>query len=270
MIDVLLATYRPEPTWLDAQVKSVLAQKDVDVNLIKREDDSGLGASANFNELLRLSKSDYAAFCDQDDIWEEDKLRRQMGEMEQMEATFGENIPMLVFCDSLVVDSEMHSLGGTNLGNLGVDAKTGVAVNRLAMQNFIPGHSMLINAALRKLVGEIPSEAVMYDYWVALIAAAFGRIGFVKEPLVRYRQHQGNSLGQGRRSSGAVEFRRRLAANVKQAKAFVNRFGMKTPVPIVALARFDGMSWLGRRRAIVGNGLYKQGFVRNLILFALA
>ena len=42
MIDVLLATYRPQEAMLKAQVESIRAQTGVEVNLIRREDNSAV------------------------------------------------------------------------------------------------------------------------------------------------------------------------------------------------------------------------------------
>ena len=44
MIDVLLATYRPDPAMLKAQIDSIRAQRGVEVNVIRREDESGSGS----------------------------------------------------------------------------------------------------------------------------------------------------------------------------------------------------------------------------------
>ena len=69
MIDVLLATYRPQEAMLKAQVESIRAQTGVEVNLIRREDTEGLGACGNFSALLSESRAEYVAFSDQDDVW---------------------------------------------------------------------------------------------------------------------------------------------------------------------------------------------------------
>lgn len=39
------------------------------------------------------------------------------------------------------------------------------------------------------------SKIIMHDYWAALIAKVFGKIGFVNEPTMYYRQHGNNSVG---------------------------------------------------------------------------
>lgn len=270
MIDVLMATYRPREDWLREQVDSVLAQRDVQVNLVRREDAAGAGAAANFSALLRESKAAYVALCDQDDVWLPDKLAKSLARLRELEAECGAETPLLVFCDSALVDAGLHPLPGTNVSRQRVDVRRGLALNRLLVQNFIPGHAMLFNAALRARAGEVPPGAIMHDYWIALVAAAFGRIGFVDEPLALYRQHGRNVLGAATRSKDAGEFRGRLAANVAQARAFAARFGDETPACVRALARLGGAGWLARRRTIVRHGLWKHGLVRNLALLALA
>ena len=278
-IDVLLATCRPNEDWLKAQVDSIRAQEDVEVNLIRREDESGAGACANFSALLGQSRGEYAAFADQDDVWMPLKLAKSLAKMRELEADCGKATPILVFTDGLVADAELHPLRGTLLSRQGVDVVRGLGFSRLLMQNFIPGNAMLFNAALRERAGSVPADALMHDIWLALVAAAFGRIGFVDEPLYLYRQHARNVLGETasglrhavrRAGEGGGAFRTRLGANIRQARAFVERFGSAAPQEVRDLARFPEMLFLERRKALILHGLYKQGFIRNLALMLLA
>ena len=280
MICVLLATYRPDATMLSEQVESIRTQTDVAVKLISREDPDGAGAMANFAALLReadgeVSDSDYIALADQDDVWMPQKLSRQMAKMREMEAQLGKNTPILVFCDAMPVDKDLNPLGSSMLAWQGIDVEKGVRLPRLLMQNFISGNMMLMNAALLRKAGPVPADAIMHDSWIALVAAAFGKLAFVPEVLVKYRQHSKNVLGgtksgmahvMRRWSEGALAFRERLALNVRQAAALVERFGDESPACAKALAAFPAKSWLGRRLAIVRNGLWKHGFCRNLAL----
>ena len=279
MIDVLLATCRPDPDMLREQVDSIRSQRDVDVNLIRREDEEGAGAAANFSALLAESKASYVAFSDQDDVWHEDKLARMMECMSDLEARYGRDTPALVFCDSVVTDAELRPLPGTYLSRQRVDVVRGLSLPRLLMQNFIAGNLMLLNAALREKAGDVPFAALMHDSWIVLVAAAFGRIGFVNAPLLEYRQHGANALGAtessvahfGQRAcEGAAAFRSRLSANIAQAAAFVDRFGGASPECVRALANFPRIGYLGRRAAIFRHGLFKQGVLRNLALVLFA
>ena len=264
MIDVLLATYHPNPDWLVKQVESIRAQRDVDVHLLMREDMNGAGPLANFGELLKMSDSDYTAFSDQDDVWDSWKLAKMMGCMAKMETEHGRDMPILVFCDSRVTDEKLHFRPGTLITRSGIDVKKGMRLERLLMQNFISGHAMLFNAALRKMAGDIPSDAIMHDYWIALVAAAFGRIGFVGEPLVLYRQHCDNVVSADGRSRSVVEFKWKLHRNVLQARAFLDRYGGKCPDCVRALAMIDKSSWIKRRMIVLRYGLLKHGLMRNI------
>ena len=278
-IDVLLATYRPNADWLKAQIDSIRAQGDVEVNLIRREDEPGAGARANFSALLGESRGEYAALADQDDVWMPLKLAKSLAKMRELEADCGKNTPILVFTDGLVADAELHPLRGTMLSRQVVDVARGLDFSRLLMQNFIPGNAMLLNAALRERAGSVPADALMHDSWLALVAAAFGRIGFVNEPLYLYRQHQANALGATaagfghfvrRALEGRRAFRGRLQANVVQARAFVERFGAESPASAVALADLDGKNFFARRLELMRHRLYKHGLLRNMSLLAFA
>ena len=279
MIDVLLATYRPQEAMLKAQVESIRAQAGVEVNLIRREDTEGLGARGNFSALLSESRAEYAAFSDQDDVWLKDKLSKSLAKMRELESQHGKDVPLLVFCDGYVTDAELNRKPGTALSRQRVNVEKGLRFNRLLMQNFVAGNAMLFNAALREKAGAVPLRALMHDAWLILVAAAFGHIGFVDEPLYLYRQHGENVVGatdtgarhfMKRAREGASAFRARLAENADEASAFVERFGAESPQSAKALSTLPSCGWAERRFRIVRHGLFKQGLLRNLALLLLA
>lgn len=279
MIDVLLATYRPDAMLLKAQVDSIRAQKGVEINLLTREDADGSGAAQNFSALLSESHGAYVAFSDQDDVWADDKLAKSLKKMHELEREFGKDAPLLVFCDGYVTDADLNRMSGTVLSRQGVDVDKGLWFSRLLMQNFVAGTAMLFNAALREKAGFVPPEALMHDAWMILVASAFGHVGWVDAPLYSYRQHGDNVLGETtsgarhflrRAGEGVAAFRMRLAANIKEAEAFVARFGLAAPASARALATLPSCGWWTRRYRIIRHGLYKQGFARNISLFLFA
>lgn len=279
VIDVLLSTYRPDAALLTAQVDSIRTQRGVEVNLLCREDVEGLGAAQNFSALLSVSHGEYVAFSDQDDVWDEDKLAKSLEKIRELEREFGKEVPLLVFCDGYVVDSELNRMSGTVLSRQRVNIGKGLHFNRLLMQNFVVGNAMFFNAALREKAGAVPPEALMHDAWLILVAAAFGHVGWIDEPLYSYRQHGNNLLGETlsgakhflrRAREGLVAFRTRLAANAKEAEAFVERFGPQAPTAARALAILPSCSWWGRRFRVIRHGLYKHGLARNLSLLLFA
>jgi hypothetical protein len=61
----------------------------------------------------------------------------------------------------------------------------------------------MLNGALLRLVQDYAGpldDIIMHDWWLALIAMGCGRVGFVQEPLVYYRQHNSNVAGSVKRS----------------------------------------------------------------------
>ena len=100
-IFILLSTYNGA-RYLKAQLDSLFAQTYCSIEIIARDDDSNdetisilksynikildtkenLGAKESFAELLNYavvnSTSDYFMFCDQDDVWEKDKIEKNL------------------------------------------------------------------------------------------------------------------------------------------------------------------------------------------------
>ncbi len=278
-MDILLATYHPNELWLREQRESIWGQCGVEMNLIEREDVEGLGACQNFSALLSESRAEYVAFADQDDVWSLDKLLKCKKRLCEMEAQYGKNTPVLVFCDGFVVNEELVPSEGTVISRQRVNVEKGLAFSRLLMQNFIPGNAMLFNAALREKAGSIPNGVLMHDAWIALVASAFGHIGFVNEPLYKYRQHNINVLGLttadtrhflARIMEGKQAFCSRLERNIREADAFVSRFKEDSPAAALALSRFPTCNWFVRRYLFFKYRLWKHGFMRNLALFFCA
>lgn len=272
MIDVLIATRRPDPEMLKAQIDSIRAQRGVEVNIIRREDESGEGACANFAALLGESRADYAAFSDQDDVWLGDKLAREMGKMRELEARYGKGTPLLVFSDAKVVDAELNLLDESLFHRTRIDPRR-LLPRQLILQNVANGNTMLMNAALVRKASPIPQEAFMHDHWIMLVASVFGRIGFVEGPTVLYRQHGGNVIGGGkvdaayyrhRIGQGRAVLRQRLYADVAQAEAFAVRFGDAAPAAFQSMVGLRERPWPCRAASICRHGIFKNGLFRNL------
>ncbi len=272
MIDVLLATYCPNRAWLDQQKQSILGQEGVSVNLVCREDSNGDGGCANFSALLQSSFSDYVAFADQDDVWMPNKLKTCLDKMREMEELWGKESPLLVFSDAKVVDSELHQLSPSLFRRIKVCPYRNLP-RQLVLQNTAYGNTMLINAALRRLVCPIPADAVMHDHWTMLVASVFGHIAYVNEPLLLYRQHEKNIFGGpkvgglyfGRKIlQGRQLLRERIRADIGQVEAFVAHFGDAAPKEFRALVGLKSKPYVCRVYALLHNRVFKNGFLRNL------
>lgn len=277
MIDVLLATYKAPKEHFKAQVDSILAQVGVEVNLLQREDTKGIGTCRNFAALLKESTAEYVAFSDQDDVWMEGKLAREMKLMREMEEKYGKETPILVFSDVRVVDDDFNYLDLSLFTRSKIDPKR-IKPRQLVLQNVANGNTMLMNAALREKANPIPEGAFMHDHWVMLVAAVFGKIAYLNEPTLFYRQHKHNVLGGAKVDSkyfwhrfkqGRETLRKRLYANIRQAEAFAKRFGEKAPREILALQHLEERPWILRVMTLIRYRVFKNGLIRNLGTFAI-
>ena len=120
---------------------------------------------------------------------------RLMPKMKEIENGSAE-IPCLVHTDLEVVDQNLHMISPSFFRFSGLQAER-CALNQLLIQNIVTGCTMMINHALWELAAASVDEGqvLMHDWWFALIAAAVGRIGFIGQPLILYRQHGKNSVG---------------------------------------------------------------------------
>jgi glycosyltransferase involved in cell wall biosynthesis len=219
-IDILLATYNGQK-YLREQVDSILAQSNQDWQLLIRDDasdddtlsiikdyvakysdrvklieDDGchLGASLNFQRLLENSAAEYIMFSDQDDVWLPLKIEATLNLMKSTEKECP-NKPILVHTDLIVVDSRLNTIAKSTWKYQGISPEIGNDPNKVIFQNVATGCTIMINRKAKTISLPIPKEAVMHDWWLAINVAKYGKIVYVPDQLVLYRQHSNNLVG---------------------------------------------------------------------------
>lgn len=233
-------------------------------------------AGENFNHLLEASNADLIMFSDHDDVWMPDKISRTLERYQALAAECCKGTPILVFTDSSVVDPHLKRIADSSLAFQHLNPfKT--HLHNLILQNVATGNTMLLNRALVDLILPIPAAAVMHDHWIMLVAAAFGRIGYLEQSTLLYRQHKNNVYGAFHYSlfslfvklcQGRKEILKRFYQNTKQAAAFGQRYGRQLSPQdrkfFESLADLEHMGFLEKRLFLIQNHLWKQGFLRNL------
>lgn len=205
-----------------------------------------LGAAGNFLSLIRQSDADYVLLCDQDDIWEPDKIALLKEAMDGLEKTYGAETPLLVHSDCSLMDQEGSQTGESFFRHQGWDPEA-LTLPRLLVQNNVTGCTLMMNAPLQKLIAAHgkAKELFMHDWFIALTAASFGKIAFVNRPLTRYRQHGDNAIGASRqslprRALAALRSRdsakRRILLTYTHTKVFLRLYGDELPQPARRIA----------------------------------
>ncbi|MFA5514950.1 MAG: glycosyltransferase family 2 protein [Desulfuromonadales bacterium] len=306
-IEILLATHNGR-SYLAQQIDSILRQTFTDWRLLISDDASndgtrelarayaqahpgrirvidGLpqrgGACRNFAHLLRHSSADYVAFCDQDDCWHPDKLAASLEMMRALEKVHGKDGPVLVHTDLQVVDEGGRVMTPSFWRRQHLDPVRGRRLSHLLVQNVVTGCTMLINARLRDLCRSIPSGAIMHDWWIALVAAVFGRIAHLPQATVCYRQHPGNAIGAPgwncsfvfRRLCSPGTIRHSLQSTRRQAAVFMTHFAALLPARERRIIRFyaelEKENFFMRRIRICQFSFLKSGLLRNLAYLAM-
>ena len=180
------------------------------VSFTKRKTKSGSAAKhflTVLKELLEqgekgeIPEDSYVMFSDQDDLWHSDKVKKTLERMKQGEEEYGAETPLLVHCDMRVTGENGEELCPSYVRYQKMSPERN-SFRQLLVQNNVTGGAMMMNRALWKLIAHhpLPEHAVMHDQWIALAAAAFGKVIFLKEALYDYRQHGDNVLGAAKGS----------------------------------------------------------------------
>lgn len=220
-VDILMATYNGEKYLLD-MLDSIEKQTYESWTLIVRDDNSSDNtvkilekfqskypdkvklyvnspatgcARDNFLKLFNDAKSDYIMCCDQDDYWLSNKIEVTLQKMKSIEKKDAK-IPALVHTDLYVVDQGLNMVNNSFFKFTILPKKLN-GLQDLLIQNTITGCTMMINAALKKLLCKEfnKDNIIMHDWIAGMLAISFGKIGFVDQATIKYRQHGGNVVG---------------------------------------------------------------------------
>ena len=219
-VDILLATYNGEK-YIREQIDSILNQTYKEFRLLISDDGStdgtrdilneykakddrieifmqeeNLGVVKNFEFLLKKVEAKYYMFSDQDDIWKDEKIEKSFKKIEE-----GFD---LVYSDLEVVDENLNVTYESYWKLKGIYNKIKKYNNfeSLYLNNFITGCTVISKKELIDSFMPLPniSKFVLHDYWISLIISQNGKIAYIEEPLIKYRQHKNNKVGSKKKS----------------------------------------------------------------------
>lgn len=245
VVHVLLSTYNGEK-FVAAQLDSVLSQSYPNIRIIVRDDGSSdgtpailqdyarrhanvsvvlgenIGAVPSFMLLLRQQEhtEGFFSFCDQDDLWNQDKIERAVLALESS----GDPAGTLYFSRLALVNLDGAE---TQLS----DVPTRLTFNNALVENVVTGAVAVFGSRLRDLLlmGR-PECMVWHDWWLYLVATAFGRVVYDEVPTIRFRRHEHTQtnlrvpsregIAQKVRSLMRVANRKRRVRPFEQAASF--------------------------------------------------
>lgn len=200
--------------------------KDSRVHYFKISHTGGPATPRNVG--VQNAKGDLIAFLDSDDIWLPQKLEKQVSFMEKDGVDF-------VSSDAKVIDEQGRITGESYVGKERVSS--GGVFAQLYVGNFIINSSVLVKKSCFGQVGLFdpqmgPSMGFEdYDLWLR-VTAKF-QLGFMREPLLLYRQRKG-SLSD---TSSVEDLERGLAVVKKNFKSACSIVGAEAKMRPFSLCR---------------------------------
>jgi len=158
------------------------------------QNETKLGPAGNFGKAIAVCDGEIISLCDQDDIWESNKIELTLA------AFKGDPQLAFVFSDAEICDLNCRPLGYRLWASVGFVGRlrkqfdAGQGLDVLLRQNVVTGTTLSFAARFRPLILPIGS-GWMHDGWIALLLSAIGRGEAISEPLIRYRQHPSQSIG---------------------------------------------------------------------------
>ena len=237
-IDILLATYNGEK-YLREQIDSILKQTYQNFKLIISDDcsidetskilkeyekkdkrvviyyqEENLGYIKNFEFLLSKVEHDLYMLSDQDDVWLPEKIEKSYEKLKNTNSD-------LVYGDLIVVDKDLNEINPSfmKLKKTFRKANKYSDYRAVYLYNCVTGCTILSKSKFISKILPFPTNVsyVPHDYWIALIVGMNGKITFINEPLIKYRQHGNNQIGSKRMIDNFTTFEqiRELFINVK-------------------------------------------------------
>lgn len=301
MVTIIMTTYNGEK-YLNEQIDSILSStykefklyivddgsKDSTMDILSRyqrqypdviyisRNETNMGVTLNFLSAINRTTSDYIMLCDQDDVWKKDKIAKTLQRMKQMEVQFGKDMPVAVFTDAYVTDSKLNIIHESFFRSGKLNPRL-TDLPHLLMENKLIGCTVMINGAVRRILQSrpLPKHARFHDGWLGLIAASLGKISFIPEPTLLYRQHEANVVGNRgflsyvfNRVGNLKKQKKSLIALQTQAKEFAELYGTYIDnKKLELIIRFSNLSkegFLRRRLLIIRYGYLKTGIIRNI------
>ena len=169
-----------------ALVSEYIKANNLDWEIHKGEN---LGFIKSFFWLLfnASEEAEFYSFCDQDDYWKKEKISRAVERLQ----TEPEELPLLYSSGYTLVDKNLVPFPvKPRESNLIPSFKGALFVN------IVTGCTVVLNKKMRELVisKKVPN-CVVHDWWLYLVASAFGKVLFDAHSTILYRMHGNNVCG---------------------------------------------------------------------------
>lgn len=206
------------------------------------------GFAENFRSLLIRPdiEADHVAFCDQDDLWDDDKLSAAIAWLDAKAA----GVPGLHCSRTRIVAEDGAPRGLSPLFARPPDFRNAI------VQNIAGGNTMVLNRQAHALMREASRRTafVAHDWWCYIVmTGSGGKVRYSPEARTAYRQHDDNAVGENNSW---------LARLVRLRMMTQGRFREWNALHLSALAACEDMLGADARRTV---SLFAQARTGNVL-----
>lgn len=154
-----------------------------------------LGYTRNFEKAVELCEGDVIFLSDQDDVWMKNKIETFLNKL-----TDNPRIDFL-FSNAEIVDENLNFLDKHLWDFYFPESKQklfnkGHTLELLSNSDVVTGATIGFRSKLKDVFIPTPKgHGFIHDGWFAFQAAAYSEIGWISEPLIKYRQHSNQQCG---------------------------------------------------------------------------
>jgi glycosyltransferase involved in cell wall biosynthesis len=209
---------------------------------------------------------DYFAYCDQDDVWQPDKLSRAAAWLD----TRPPHMPAMYCSRTMLIDED-----GRPCGYSRAYRRTPSFRNAL-VQSIASGNTIVFNDAARRLLiaaggtAKVPS----HDWWTYLLTTgAGGDVHYDQIPQVQYRMHGENVIGTNAGLRNRIRrlyllsrgrFQRWSEMHVAALEPFRPHMTAENRALFDLFRASRQRGFFGRQIGFLNSGVYRQTFLDNL------
>lgn len=239
LVRIMMATYNGEK-YLRKQIESIINQTYKKWSLVIQDDgskdgtwtilkeyanqDSRItirispetrhGAYYNFHSIANQEKQngnsfDYYMFCDQDDIWDANKIETMLKAFKNKD----EMVPRLIYGDMRVMNADEQIVIDSVVREQGLFFKN---AESLFFSHIIYGCNLMMNKSAFNAVpiidtGKDNISILSHDNLYAKFAGVKGKVEYLDTPLMTYRRHGGNVTAVHQYGFGLKRIIRRMS-----------------------------------------------------------
>lgn len=239
---------------------------------IRISDGPQKGFAMNFLSLLNglESENSYVCFCDQDDVWLREKLRRAIDKLKSVPA----KKPAIYCGRTWVCSSTLRKQSKSPWFSKGPSFKNAI------VQSIGGGNTMMLNPAAVKLVKRASRDVdlvVSHDWWIyQLVSSMGGEVLYDDQPMILYRQHEHNVIGADN-GFGATLARLRLlingtykdwnSTNIRALECCRHMMTIESQYLLDTFHRIRGENFFRRFRLMWKSGITHQTLLGNMGLW---